>query len=119
LSKSIQKRSIFYRFLDPYRWIISYKKPAIQSSTEGELHASFATDGNFEVLYTADPGTNYSATTTQTIPTFQIDLGKSVPVYTIQMNGVSYPGLGTSQTRLRVRVGKFKIILKAGFPFGE
>ncbi|CAB4040919.1 Hypothetical predicted protein [Paramuricea clavata] len=91
--------------LDPYRWLISYRKPATLSSTEGELYASFATDGNFKTIYTEDPGTNYSATLLESTPTLQIDLEMSVPVFRIHIKGIEYNGFDPGQTYLTVRVG--------------
>ena len=96
----------FFQSLDPYRWIISYQKPATLSSTEGELKASFATDGNFRILYGADPRTNYSATLHERTPSLQIDLGKSVPVQTVQLNAPIFKG-SKAQSRIIVRVGKY------------
>ena len=89
--------------LDPYRWIISYKKQVILN--KHGTGNSFATDGNFNALYTANPGTTNVTIAGATITPFvKIDLGKTVPVYSIQINGIRHD-TSTPQTDLTVYVG--------------
>ena len=84
---------------------IVIQKPRPRSTTDGELRASFANDGYFRASYPTDPGTNYSRTLSEYFPTLQIDLKKSVPVYTIQINEVTYDS-NIEQKNVKVIVGK-------------
>lgn len=68
---------------DPYRWILSRGKPAVQSSTEGSHEASYATDGdynNFELPM------KYSQTTVSDNPYLQVDLGQNVYVVDVVLS---------------------------------
>ena len=73
---------------------------------EDGLGKSFVTDGNFKAVYPTDPKTNYTKTGVYAYPTIKIDLEKSVPVYTIQINGIKHDS-SSAQAKVKVKVGNF------------
>lgn len=68
---------VFQFFSDPYRWVPSYGKPTIQSSTNDSHVASYATDGDYNKFFLP---VNYSKTTISDSPYLRVDLGKKMPV---------------------------------------
>ena len=72
-----------FSLIGPYRWIQSYGKPVIQSSTESDHVAAYITDGDYNNF---DHPYNYSLTTAEDKPYVQIDLGESVSIVYIQLN---------------------------------